>query len=338
MVPGLPAVISIVLSGLLLSGCYSQPQQLRQLNHPNDGTPARQENGQTVDTNNSAASQDQLIRFPEWPIPGVQPVDDRKPRAHAQPEQAAPAPAAPAPQPAPTDKQPARSASSRQSGKGKQLSLSQLIKKYPDLLLLKGPAGTKKIALTFDDAPDKQFTPQVLDVLKKYNVKATFFIVGRQAEKHPEMVKRIAREGHIIGNHTYNHSLLTKLSDEQYRAQVTKTQKILKRSIGYTPRLLRPPYGEISESQLLWASDHHLIVVNWNVDSLDWKQLSQQQVTDNILNHAKAGSIVLQHSGGGPNQDLSGTVHALPTIIQSLHGKGYQLVTLPELLQVSKQL
>ncbi|MCS7461790.1 polysaccharide deacetylase family protein [Paenibacillus doosanensis] len=174
--------------------------------------------------------------------------------------------------------------------------------------------------------------------MEKYDVRATFFVVGRLAEKHPAVIKRMHKEGHVVGNHTYNHALLTKLSVEQFQSQIAKTQIIVKNAIGYTPRLIRPPYGEILESQLLWASKNNYVIVNWNVDSKDWKQLSQEQVTDNILSHAASGSIVLQHSGGGPRQNLSGTVAALPTIIESLQSRGYKLVTLPELLNVSKQL
>lgn len=348
----LHAILSLTLMGVTLTGCASEPRpELKQQvhNEPNSPSSLQADNQQQTikaSENNATLPPDPVVRFPEWPLPEVPPVDDHKPQAQAQPEPASPPPQPapvqqpPAPQakkPAKQDK-PAQSTASQYSSKSKRLTLSQLVKKYPDLLLLKGSPASQKIALTFDDAPDTRFTPQVLDILKKHNVKATFFIVGRLAEKHPDVVKRIVKEGHVIGNHTYNHSLLTKLSDEQYQVQINKTQKILKQTIGYSPKLLRPPYGEISENQLLWASKHQFLVVNWNVDSLDWKQLSQQQVTSNILTNAKAGSIVLQHSGGGPNQDLSGTVNALPAIIEALQSRGYQLVTLPDLLHVSKQL
>ncbi|MDO3681097.1 polysaccharide deacetylase family protein [Paenibacillus ehimensis] len=262
------------------------------------------------------------------------------------------APPAPAPAPAPAvvpsaeskrQKQPKSKAhpakpSKETSGQSQRLSLSQLVRKYPELLLLRGSAASGQVALTFDDAPDTTFTPQVLDVLKKHQVRATFFLVGAQAEKHPEMVKRIVREGHVIGNHSYSHKLFTKLSDDLFQSQVLQTQQALKRLIGYSPRLLRPPYGEISESQLLWASEHGYRIVNWNVDSLDWKQLGPEKVTSNILTNVKPGSIILQHSGGGPGQDLNGTVKALPTVIQTLKSRNLKIVTLPELLRVSKQL
>ncbi|WP_281944181.1 polysaccharide deacetylase family protein [Paenibacillus tyrfis] len=235
-------------------------------------------------------------------------------------------------------KQPVAKPSKETSGQSQRLSLSQLVRKYPELLLLRGSVASGQVALTFDDAPDTTFTPQVLDVLKKYEVRATFFLVGAQAEKHPEMVKRIVREGHVIGNHSYSHKLFTKLSDDLFQSQVLQTQQTLKRLIGYSPRLLRPPYGEISESQLLWASEHGYRIVNWNVDSLDWKQLGQEKVVSNILTNVKPGSIILQHSGGGPGQDLNGTVKALPTVIQTLKSRNLKIVTLPELLQVSRQL
>ncbi|WP_159885792.1 polysaccharide deacetylase family protein [Paenibacillus puerhi] len=224
----------------------------------------------------------------------------------------------------------------RQGSQAPSLTLSQLARKYPDILLLHGRSSSRQIALTFDDAPDAVYTPQVLDILKAHKVRATFFLIGAQAEKYPNIVKRIVREGHVIGNHSYSHPLFTKLSQDGFQQQIQKTQQILKPLVGYTPRLIRPPYGEIKEAQLLWASEQGYLMVNWNVDSLDWKQLGEAQVTSNILKHAKAGSIVLQHSGGGTNQDLRGTVQALPKVIEALQGQGFRIVTLPELLRVTK--
>ncbi|WP_072336234.1 MULTISPECIES: polysaccharide deacetylase family protein [unclassified Paenibacillus] len=218
------------------------------------------------------------------------------------------------------------------------MTLSQLVRKYPDLLLLHGRTSSKQIALTFDDAPDTTYTPQVLDILKKYKVRATFFLIGSQAQKHPAIVKRIVQEGHVIGNHSYSHPLFTKLSQTGFQDQIEQTGHILKPLIGYMPKLIRPPYGEIKESQLLWASEKGYLIVNWNVDSLDWKQLGEAQVTSNILNHVTAGSIVLQHSGGGASQNLKGTVQALPRVIEALQAKGYRIVTLPELLRVTKSI
>ncbi|MFH5181518.1 polysaccharide deacetylase family protein [Paenibacillus sp. TAB 01] len=354
---------SVLTAALLFSGC--SPQQASEQPKPSSYNQAAEESGaatqgttreadavqppasalDSIDSNLKKA--EKALQAPELHEPTLQKPEVQQQAPAPQAPPAAPAPALePAPKPSkgqqpkqskPPEKNSRTTVLQRSSGK-KRLTLSQLVKKYPDLLLLHGPSGSNKVALTFDDAPDTKYTLQVLDILKQYDVKATFFVIGRLVEKHPNVVKRMTKEGHVVGNHTYNHALLTKLSDEQFQSQILKTQKLLQSTIGYSPKLIRPPYGEITESQLLWASNHQMTVVNWNVDSKDWRQLSQAQVTSNVLNHAKAGSIILQHSGGGPEQNLAGTVSALPTIIESLQSRGYQLVTLPELLKVSKHL
>ncbi|SEN35394.1 polysaccharide deacetylase family sporulation protein PdaB [Paenibacillus sophorae] len=216
------------------------------------------------------------------------------------------------------------------------LTLGQLIRKYPNAIKTNGPR-IKEIALTFDDVPDPRFTPQILDVLRRYRVKATFFIVGRRAAKHPALVKRIVREGHSIGNHSYNHPQFTKLSLRQFRSQIKRAENIINKIAGFRPRLIRPPYGEITEQQLKWAEAQGYKLVNWNVDSLDWKGLSRQQVKRNILSHAGKGSIILQHGGGGTGSNLKGTIEALPDVIETLRRKGYTFVTIPEMLNVPEQ-
>ncbi|MGN7413346.1 polysaccharide deacetylase family protein [Paenibacillus sp. SAF-068] len=230
---------------------------------------------------------------------------------------------------------PGESVSGSDSGEEEQLTLGQLRQKYADTFKTNGPS-TKKVALTFDDVPDPRFTPQVLDVLKKYNVRATFFIVGSRAEKHPDLVKRIVKEGHMVGNHSYNHPEFSKLSMNAFRKQILHTGDIIRRLAGYTPKMIRPPYGDINEEQLRWAARQHYSIVNWNVDSLDWKGLSKTEVKDNILSAVKPGSIVLQHAGGGVGSNLNGTIEALPEIIEELRNRGYELVTLDEMLGLPK--
>lgn len=215
------------------------------------------------------------------------------------------------------------------------LTLGQLIKKYPDTFKIHGP-HVKQIALTFDDVPDPRFTPQILRILSENGVKATFFVVGSRAKKHPDLVARIVREGHAIGNHSYNHPQFHKLTMAEYTDQITRTEKILYGITGYKPKLIRPPYGDITENQLRWAKREGYKIVNWNVDSLDWKGISKEAVKRNIMTTAGAGSIILQHAGGGSSSDLSGTIGALPEIIRELKKKGYTFVTLPKLLKVQK--
>lgn len=212
------------------------------------------------------------------------------------------------------------------------MSWVKLQKQFPEAYVLNGPRDRKRVALTFDDAPDPRYTPAILDILAEYDVCATFFIVGNRAQKHPALVRRIQSEGHIIGNHSYDHAVLSKLPLSGYRKQIGTTDTILSRIVGYSPRYVRPPYGELLPQQVKWSKLAGYTIVNWDVDSVDWKNSPSSSVLYNVKKTLQPGSIILQHAGGGVGQDLSGTVNALPQIIQLLRGKGYELVTLPELL------
>lgn len=202
--------------------------------------------------------------------------------------------------------------------------------------LMRGPGTKREVALTFDDAPDNIFTPKILDILEEKNVKATFFLVGYRVKKYPDIAKRIVQEGHAIGNHSYNHPDFLKLKDEDFRKQITKTDLLISSITGNTTSIVRPPYGNISERQIEWLAEKNKIIVNWDVDSLDWKGIDAKQVMSNILPNVSPGSIILQHSGTGDGGDLSGTVHALPNIIDKLRKKGYKLVTVQELLDMEQ--
>ena len=214
------------------------------------------------------------------------------------------------------------------------LSLANIQNEYHRGILTNGPGTKREIALTFDDAPDVNFTPKILDILKKNGVKATFFVVGWRVEAYPDIVKRIVADGHILGNHTYNHANLPKLKDDAFHEQIIKTDRIIENFTGYIPNIVRPPYGNVTDRQVHWLVTQNKTIVNWNVDSLDWKGLKAEQVTTNVLTHVHAGSIVLQHSGTGAGGDLSGTVNALPKIIDELKNEGFKLVTIPELLGI----
>jgi len=214
----------------------------------------------------------------------------------------------------------------------KPLTLSELRRKYRSHFIMQGPSDEKRVALTFDDVPDNHFTPQVLDVLRNYGVKATFFVVGNRAEKYPEIMMRILEEGHIVGNHSYDHANLPKLTNEALHNEILRTQNILQAATGRTINFIRPPYGNISEEQIKWLASQHMLIVNWNVDSLDWKGLTAEQIEANIMSHLTPGAIVLQHAAGGKDHDLNGTVKALPHIIEELNRQGIEMVTLDKLL------
>jgi peptidoglycan/xylan/chitin deacetylase (PgdA/CDA1 family) len=221
-----------------------------------------------------------------------------------------------------------------QQNQQKRLTLPQLRHKYPQYFRLNGSVLESKIALTFDDGPDNKYTPAVLDVLRKYHVKATFFVLGVRAQANPAIIKQIVNEGHAIGNHSYNHANPAKMTEAQFEKQFTQTQVILRDLIGYEPKFIRTPYGALQEDQLRWAAKNGLVAVNWDIDSKDWKELNASQVLANILDHTHRGAIILQHSAGGANQDLSGTVKALPILIEQLKKQGFKLVTVPELLHL----
>ncbi|REE92858.1 peptidoglycan/xylan/chitin deacetylase (PgdA/CDA1 family) [Paenibacillus taihuensis] len=212
------------------------------------------------------------------------------------------------------------------------MSWVTLQRMYPGSFVIWGPRGSRRVALTFDDVPDPRFTPQVLETLARYKVRATFFVVGQRAAAHPALVQRIAREGHIIGNHSYNHAVFSRISRYAFEQQIVKADRIIRPMIGYSPKFVRPPYGEILPHQVEWLRSRGYVVVNWDTDSVDWKSLDSNSILINIKRTLQPGSIILQHAGGGEGQDLSGTINALPRLIKLLRSKGYQIVTLPELL------
>ncbi|WP_068781451.1 MULTISPECIES: polysaccharide deacetylase family protein [unclassified Paenibacillus] len=217
----------------------------------------------------------------------------------------------------------------------KPLNLAELQRKYSETFVFRGPR-VKQVALTFDDVPDPRFTPQVLKILKREGVKATFFVVGSRAKKHPDLVRQIHRDGHIIGNHSYTHNQFKKHSMQEFQSEILRTEKVIQNIVGYRPKLIRPPYGDINEAQVRWAKRHSYRVVNWNVDSLDWKGLDKDKVKQNVLETVGPGSIVLQHAGGGSGSNLNGTIEALPEIIEQLKSKGYQFVNVADMLQTKK--
>lgn len=201
--------------------------------------------------------------------------------------------------------------------------------------IFKDSHAGNRVALTWDDGPDRHFTPQILDILKENHVKGTFFLIGSRAAALPEITKRIEQEGHAIGNHTYWHPNMVKEGLPGLYWQVNETEKVLSGIIGHRTRLFRAPYGILNEALLEKLDKMNYTVIGWSVDSLDWKQLSADEVERNVMSKIHPGSIVLLHSGGNWNQDLSGSVQALARIIPKLKKEGIELVSIPELLHIS---
>lgn len=215
-----------------------------------------------------------------------------------------------------------------------QREIIDLASEFPGIVYNTGDIKEKKVALTFDDGPDNDTTVRILDILKEHDVKATFFVIGKRAEADEAVLKRMVEEGHIVGNHTWNHPNLMKLDQETITRELMQVEEFVEKAVGYKMSLFRSPYGSLSRENVRQVADLGYKIIAWNVDSLDWKGLSGEQVRTNILENVRNGSIILQHSAGGPGEDLSGTVEALPTIITTLQKEGYEFVTVPELLDI----
>lgn len=213
-------------------------------------------------------------------------------------------------------------------------NIPDLIKRYPDYVFLKGSTQAKKVALTFDDGPDNRFTPQILDKLGALRVKATFFLEGKRIPGNEWVVTRMIREGHLVGNHSFSHPNLRKLSVTKIKGEINRTNQLIQSIIRHTPKLVRPPYGEMSEAGLDWMVANGYRMVNWSVDSGDWRANSSDQILERVLPQIKPGSIILFHSAGGTGEDLTPTVKVLTDLVNTLKARGYTIVPLTELIGV----
>ena len=180
----------------------------------------------------------------------------------------------------------------------------------------------KAVALTFDDGPSPKTTPVALDLLKKYNAKGTFFMVGHAVEGNEDIIKRVIAEGHQIGNHSWDHPVLTKISLEKAKSQINDTTAALKKASGLDVHIMRPPYGAINGA-IPAEVDQSFIL--WDVDTLDWKNRNTASIMKEVRK-AQAGSIILMH-------DIhQTTIDALPLILQYLTEQGFEMVTIEELM------
>lgn len=188
---------------------------------------------------------------------------------------------------------------------------------------------TKKvIALTFDDGPSNKPTSKILDALKKYKGHATFFVLGQRVQYYPEIVHRAIKEGHEIGNHTWDHPLLTKATKEKAKKEIEDTDQLIKELTGYDTSLIRPPYGAISEEL---KKEQEKEIVLWTIDPQDWKYHNKNKIVKKVMTEAKDESIILMHD----IYDIS--ADAAVEIIKQLTEDNYQLVTVSQLLDVKRE-
>lgn len=183
-----------------------------------------------------------------------------------------------------------------------------------------------KIAITFDCAWGVDYTDKLLNTLKEKGVKATFFAVEFWVEKYPEYVKRISDEGHVIGTHSKTHSHMSKLSESEIIEELESSKEAIESVISKKVTVFRPPFGDYDDLLIKTAKMMDLYTIQWDVDSLDWKDYSADKICKRVVNGVKSGSIILCHNNG------LHTAEALPRIIDELIGKGYEFVTVPELI------
>ncbi len=187
----------------------------------------------------------------------------------------------------------------------------------------------KKIALTFDDGPHPRKTPKILDILDKFGVKATFFIIGENAEYYPEIVAEEAARGHELANHSYSHAKLSVLTEAEIRAEIERADAAIKKASGITPRLFRPPEGAYSANIVKTANELGKNTIIWTVDTLDWAKSPRDTIVENVKTSVTSGSIILFHDF--TNKDTH-TAEAHEILIPYLQEQGYEFVTVSELL------
>lgn len=184
-----------------------------------------------------------------------------------------------------------------------------------------------RIAFTFDDGPKPVFTEELLEILKKYDAKATFFLTGKMVERFPELVLAIDRDGHEIGNHTYDHVNVTRLPKDALYIQLTNTKQVIRNVTGKSTRFFRPPGGDVNETVVRDAQGWGYQTAMWTINADDTRVDDPNVIVQWVVNRAKDGAIVLMHNGSEAG------LEALPRILAILRGQGYRFVTLSEILR-----
>ena len=210
-------------------------------------------------------------------------------------------------------------------------TLERQAKEYPDTIFLRGDTGEDRVALTFDDGPDKINTPRILDILKENDIKATFFVIGQAVEEFPDVSRRIIEEGHQIANHSWSHPNYSELDNEKVlNEELLPTSEKIAEVTGIYPQVMRPPFGAINDETIEFLENKDWQIVNWSLDSVDWHYAVDrpEEIVSTIEKHHHPGAIILLHNGI-INQI---TVEALPDIIEVLQSEGYDFTTVEEIL------
>ena len=199
------------------------------------------------------------------------------------------------------------------------------------------PPGSRQLALTYDDGPNDPGTLRLVDVLAKYDVKATFFVLGKFVQQKPEIVRALASAGHVIGNHSWDHPRLIFASNAELRSQIERTQKAIFDACGVTPTLFRPPYGGRRPGTLSAVRKLGLEPVMWNVTCHDWKPTTADKVFAHAKRQIRGGDVILMHDGDqqAMGADRSHTVEATDRLIAHYKAEGYEFVTVPQMIGIA---
>lgn len=202
-----------------------------------------------------------------------------------------------------------------------------------------GPRDDKVVALTFDDGPSDPWTLRIADVLDGYGVAGTFFVVGDNADAHPEIVRELVKRGHLVGNHSQRHRKRDAIFEWRY-SELERAEGSIAGAAGVCPALFRPPNGFHTPWQLRAVSAHGMRTVGWDVQPSDWERPPGDKIVQRVLERVRPGSIVLLHDGDDTRRqtDRSSTVAALPGIIEGLRARGYRFVRVDELLSTQPYL
>jgi len=184
------------------------------------------------------------------------------------------------------------------------------------------------IALTFDDGPHPVYVPRLLALLGKEKIRATFFLIGEQLKRYPSVARAIVEEGHEIGNHTLNHKDLRRVPESVAKSEIAGMQRLIEERLGLTPTLYRPPYGSLTKTVKRICAREHLAIIMWDVDTNDWRRAATTKtIVQTVLDNASSGSIILFHA------TRAKTVEAVARLIPLLRERGYEFVTVSQLLE-----
>ncbi|MGI5460085.1 polysaccharide deacetylase family protein [Streptomyces sp. CA-249302] len=196
----------------------------------------------------------------------------------------------------------------------------RLVVRHEPFLRMSGRGRT--MVLTFDDGPDPRYTPHILDTLAEYDVKATFFVCGEQADWNRDLLGRMADEGHVVGNHTWSHPLLTRLTRSRIRSEMERTSDVIEDAYGERPSWFRAPYGAWNRAAFQLGAELGMEPLAWTVDTLDWTTPGTRTIVDRVEDGAAPGVVVLSHDAGG---DRSQSVRALKDYLPQLLDSGYHM-------------